>query len=372
MEVHENEWQIENKENELENAHSSHMENREEPARYQFDSEVEVPEGSEELLGSSLVVKRECRKSINKVARGVLFYNIIMLVVVVGDMLIRTLQIMITSTSGEQTDKLLNELVAKMEKSGTSSIVAITIGVLFLYFYFRKQEYGKKLFADTGRKMTWKRFLMLIPILMSAQIIFSIIGAGVEAGLNYFGYSILGEMESASSSSTTISMFLYASVLGPITEEIVFRGFVLRGLQKYGKPFAIIASAIIFGAFHGNLIQGIFAAFVGLVLGYVAMEYSIKWSIVLHIVNNFVFGDLLTYLMTGISEVSQNILLNIMDSVFFIGAIVILIYHRNKIKDYIVNNKSRKGIYAYAFTRFWMVLFLVLQILLGVLGIEKM
>ena len=80
--------------------------------------------------------------------------------------------------------------------------------------------------------------------------------------------------------------------IGPIAEEIVYRGFVMNILKPYGKHFAIVCSAIIFGIMHANIHQIFFAILVGLVLGYVAMEYSLKWAVALHIFNNCIFSFL--------------------------------------------------------------------------------
>jgi hypothetical protein len=146
----------------------------------------------------------------------------------------------------------------------------------------------------------------------------------------------------------------------------------MRGLEKYGKHFAIIVSAILFGAFHGNLIQGVFATVVGIVLAYVAMNYSIKWSILLHIINNFVFGDLWIYLTSGLSQNVQDILSYIMEGIFFAAALVVLFLKRKNIIEYIKSEKTQKGLYLSAFTSIWMILFLAIQLLLGIGGIEKL
>ncbi len=46
---------------------------------------------------------------------------------------------------------------------------------------------------------------------------------------------------------------IVALVLGPISEELVFRGIVLRGfLQQYSMRKAIVASSVLFGLFHLN------------------------------------------------------------------------------------------------------------------------
>ena len=76
----------------------------------------------------------------------------------------------------------------------------------------------------------------------------------------------------------------------PVTEELLFRGAVLRSLQPYGKRFAIFCSALLFGLVHQNLTQTPFAFGFGLLAGYVAVEYSILWSMSLHILNNAVLA----------------------------------------------------------------------------------
>ena len=84
-----------------------------------------------------------------------------------------------------------------------------------------------------------------------------------------------------------IFSIFYIVLLAPITEEIVFRGWCINLLKKYGKVVAIIFSSIGFGLFHGNLFQGLSALFVGLVFAYLTIRYeSILPSIILHIINN--------------------------------------------------------------------------------------
>lgn len=309
--------------------------------------------------------KKECRKNTNKLARGVLIYELIMLLIVTIDMLRRSIPFFTDDQFG--LDSVLDEAL----NSGTSTIVAVFLGLLFLFVYFRKCNYRKLIF-QTQEKMTGMSFLILLTFFMSVQIIFDLTGMGIEACLNQFGLSILGEIESASGNSTTLSMLLYASFIGPISEEIIFRGFVMRGFQKYGDYYAIFMSAVIFGAFHGNLIQSMFAAVVGLILGYVAMRYSIKWSIILHIINNFVFGDLIPHLISNLNESTQSIIFYVIEGIFCAGAIVIILLKRNEVRKFFKGIKVKKGLLGVSFTSVWMLIFLAFQLLLGISGIEKL
>ena len=147
--------------------------------------------------------------------------------------------------------------------------------------------------------------------------------------------SATGTLDAVSGSSDTVSMFLYASFLAPISEELIFRGFILRSLRPYGKRFAILGSAFLFGLFHGNLLQTPYAFLVGLVLGYTAVEYSVGWSMVLHIFNNLVLADLLSRLTASFSETAVSAVNLTVFGGFFAAAVAILIANRVRVRAYI-------------------------------------
>jgi len=85
--------------------------------------------------------------------------------------------------------------------------------------------------------------------------------------------------------------------LAPIAEEFLFRGVIFYYLIKIceiklskRKAFWIanIIQAMLFGWFHMNLIQGVYAFIIGLVLGFLAYQYkSVTSSIIAHVINNF-------------------------------------------------------------------------------------
>jgi hypothetical protein len=137
--------------------------------------------------------------------------------------------------------------------------------------------------------------------------------------------------------------------VAPVFEEIIYRGVMLGALRRYGKVFGIILSAVIFGMVHGNFTQGFFAMGVGLFYGYVAIEYSIKWTILLHIYNNLLLATVLPVLMEKLPQSWQqpsDILLGI---VFTLASILILVRNRPRIKEYLHKNKSDKSYYKHAF-----------------------
>ena len=78
---------------------------------------------------------------------------------------------------------------------------------------------------------------------------------------------------------------------GPIAEELIFRGAILRVLlntfEHKGRWIAIALTALIFAFIHGNIAQGVHAFIIGLALGWMYMRTkSVLPGIVLHWVNN--------------------------------------------------------------------------------------
>ena len=96
-----------------------------------------------------------------------------------------------------------------------------------------------------------------------------------------------------------------------------------------------MGSAFLFGLFHGNLLQTPYAFLVGLVLGYVAVEYSVGWSMALHIFNNLVLADLLSRLTANLPEVAASVLELTIFTGFFAAAVAILIANRARARAYI-------------------------------------
>lgn len=62
-------------------------------------------------------------------------------------------------------------------------------------------------------------------------------------------------------------------------EELVFRGFIYRSLRnRYSFWTAAMVSAVLFGWFHGNLVQGVYGWAVALVLAYGYERYKSIWA----------------------------------------------------------------------------------------------
>lgn len=240
------------------------------------------------------------RRDTNFIVLGLVLYTLLRYVIFALEPLARVCFVRLVCSDSAERTVLLQQLEENAANSGVSSIVAVLAGVLFLGWYFRRDTPPQVVFQKK-QPLPWKRLPLLICIFMGAQLIYSLFGNVLEFLLRLCGYTAMGQLNAASAQSTTVSMFLYTAVFAPVGEELIYRGLVMRQFQKYGNVFAIVVSAALFGVMHANLFQMIFAFLTGLVLGYTAAEFSLRWSIVLHLVNNLVFGELLGWLMGYLS-----------------------------------------------------------------------
>lgn len=83
--------------------------------------------------------------------------------------------------------------------------------------------------------------------------------------------------------------YIAVGLIGPLAEEIVFRGTVLRSLlEKMSNHWvAILISAVLFALVHGNPAQMPHALLIGLLLGWMFQRTgSIAPGVVFHWVNN--------------------------------------------------------------------------------------
>ena len=221
----------------------------------------------------------------------------------------------------------------KIYSNGWGYIAAILVCVS-VFHAWKGNTYWKQEILAREKRMEGKTFLFFLLFCMGAQMVNSLWVTLLELLMNAFGKSVMPVLEAVAGSSDTFSMFLYASIFAPVWEELLFRGYVLRTLRPYGKRFAILCSALLFGLFHGNLLQTPYAVIMGLILGYVTVEYSILWSVLLHMFNNLVLADLLTRLTAAWSEMAYGTLNLILFGGSALISFGILLKNRGEISAY--------------------------------------
>lgn len=140
-------------------------------------------------------------------------------------------------------------------------------------------------------------------------------------------------VKSVTGAGSSWLMLLAVMVVAPIGEEFLFRGLT----QRYAKrclmvPLAILFQGIIFGIYHGNIIQGVYAFILGTVLGFLAYKFgSITPGILLHIAIN---TSLLFVPQALFKTTTSCIITAFVATIIFVLAIVVAVklHRRNKVE----------------------------------------
>ena len=144
-------------------------------------------------------------------------------------------------------------------------------------------------------------------------------------------------------------------VVGPLIEEILFRGFVMRKLSRYGRNFAIFFSAALFGLYQANFVQMPEAFILGSILGYITFRYSIKWAFILHCIHN------LAIFLVAMFQPGLYINYGIF-GIFFVLMLITLIAKRAKLLRFFSLGRSLENAYRYSLTVPWILVFVAITI----------
>ena len=275
-------------------------------------------------------INRWLRRRFTAVGWTLIAYYGIMNVLVVLAMTLESLKGFLWSAAGHFRGHFDPDAVMN---NAWGYILAIFVGAVVLYAWKGGDYWRTEIFARK-RSMTAEVFLSLMCLCAGSQMVNSLWVGLLEGILNIFGKSVSGMLEGVSGSADSFSMFLYSGLLAPVAEEILFRGFVQRSLRPFGRRFAIFGSAFLFGVFHGNLLQTPYAFLVGLVLGYVAEEYAIPWSMALHMFNNLILADFLSRILERLPQMAAAFLDLLIFGGFAVAAAVILMVRRREISAY--------------------------------------
>ena len=167
---------------------------------------------------------------------------------------------------------------------GLMSIVGIICGGC-VFLILRKKRFFTDVALPAAEKLTLKKFLILVVITQGIQGAYSLIVTFIDFILPS-GVSLAENYGDTMGSLFTPVGLLYVVLIGPIFEELIFRGAIMGTLRRFGNNFAILFSSILFGFYHMLIMQIPFAFVMGLLFGYVATRWSLRIAIVLHIIVN--------------------------------------------------------------------------------------
>ena len=107
---------------------------------------------------------------------------------------------------------------------------------------------------------------------------FILLAAALSLGLNiiiaYLGLAQHSQtFQQVAKEQAAVPLWLGICLYGfaaPFSEELVFRGIIYgKSKEVFGAPVAMVFSGVVFGIYHGNLVQGIYASLLGIMLAWV-------------------------------------------------------------------------------------------------------
>ena len=102
----------------------------------------------------------------------------------------------------------------------------------------------------------------------------------LQSVLNYQEYQ--ETMDQMTAGKSMWFLLICMGVIAPLAEEIVFRWLIYLRLRDYMRiGFAMVISGMIFGIYHGNLVQAVYAGILGMVFADFLEISGCLWSSVL-------------------------------------------------------------------------------------------
>lgn len=158
-------------------------------------------------------------------------------------------------------------------------------------------------------------------------------------GLNLL-FSITGFTESSQAFSETaqaqfgvdflIGLVLYG-VLSPVAEEAVFRGLIYNRMKRcFRYEIALVVSALLFGLYHGNLVQAVYGTILGLLMAYMYELYqSFAAPVLFHAIANVSIYVMVCY--RSFADMDRNVGI-VASAVSLLGAVGCFFYIKKCIK----------------------------------------
>lgn len=163
------------------------------------------------------------------------------------------------------------------------------------------------------KKMTVGQFLLALVMCYPIMYCSNLVGTILTAIIGVLkGGTVANPLLNVVTDTNMALILLYMVICAPIVEELVFRKLIVEHTVRYGQGVAIVVSGVMFGLFHGNLNQFMYAALLGMFLAFLYVKTgNIKVTIGVHMVINF-FGGVVSTLMlkavnyTELLKLTQN------------------------------------------------------------------
>lgn len=214
-----------------------------------------------------------------------------------------------------------------------ATIAGEIIAIPFLSWCYIRDKKMQRIYHHKIKTDGLTLILTVISLAFFAQVIGTVISL---AGLPEIFPQYANEQALIMQDQSIIAQIIGIGILAPIAEELVFRGLVFNRIKQYFSPkWAILFSGLIFGIYHGNMIQFFYATLIGFLLAWVYYKSnSMVISIAGHMAINL-FSLLLPMLIesTGLGKISAFYFF-VMEIVITAAGLLLLVKRLRRISKY--------------------------------------
>ena len=148
-----------------------------------------------------------------------------------------------------------------------------------------------KLPSQTPERRTMKPGQFVVSVIMAFALMYAanIIGTIFTTIIGFFKKgAVQNTIANVVTETSTLTVIFIMVNCAPIIEEFVFRKLVVDRAVRYGQGTAVVLSGLMFGLFHGNLNQFMYATALGMFLAFLYVKTGkLKITIAIHMLINF-------------------------------------------------------------------------------------
>lgn len=226
---------------------------------------------------------------------------------------------------------------------GINMLVLMTCSILVFFIGSKVSKIKIGSYFQTT-DLTFKTIASYCVMSFFIRYVGGLAGTTFEMIFSGVDMSVGSEMMNYQNPKTIAVTAVYTCIAAPVTEELMYRGFVLKNLSRVSQRFGIIMSALLFGLMHGNISQFIFAFFMGIFFAHIDVKHnSLLPSIIVHAFAN-TFSIIISYSGALDNVVTAGLTGIIMVALCAAGLVMyVKFYKKNRLPFTMPHQKLRNG-----------------------------
>lgn len=148
--------------------------------------------------------------------------------------------------------------------------ISMLIGILPLLSSLKREIDGRQNQVIHARNIKdiplYKSVLITITLAIMSSVVINILFIWLRLAESSETYTHVAEHQYGVSLATGLILY---GIISPLAEEALFRGIIYNRIRKNCSIFAaVLLSSLLFGLYHGNIVQGAYGFLMGILIAY--------------------------------------------------------------------------------------------------------